>query len=273
MSATLDEGPPAAAERASGRGEGSISRAFDILDLFGDEVPLIRAEDVMERLGYRKSTAYRYLKILCDVGLVAQAGRSLYTLGPRIVELERLMVRTDPLLGAAQQEMPRLAAINGNSVVLLSSLYRDRVLCLHREGPEEINVAGEVVRLRRTRGTPLPLFHGAASLAILAMLTPHRIRSLYLERGAEIARSRLAENWQSFRRELLGMRRDGHVVTIGRYHPLLAAVAVPILPREEGEVRASLTWTLAIADLPDGEPATIINELKAAAARITTHLP
>lgn len=255
------------------RSEGSISRIFDLLDLFSPSLPMIRAEDVIERLGYTKSTAYRYLKTLCDVGLLAPAGGAFYSLGPRIVELDRLMHLTDPLLQAGQELMPALAASMPNSIVLLSSLYRDRVLCVHKEGPEAIQAEGRSIRIRRARGLPLPLFQGAASLIILALLPAHRVRTLYLSRQAEIVKAGLGSDWKSFRTQLAALRREGHMITIGQFNPLLAAVAVPIVPGAEGEVRGSLTRILARADLPGDGPTALAGELKDAAASMTARLP
>lgn len=247
---------------------GSLGRVFDIIDLVSTELPLLRAEDVMERLGYSKSISYRYLKTLCDVGLLAQAGGGLWSLGPRIVELERLMYLTDPLLQAGQRHMAALAPSRPNSVLLLSSLYRDRVLCVHKEGAETIAASGRDIRLLRARGLPLPLFQGAASLSILAFLPTRRTRALHQARCAEIAAAGLGADWSAFRHRLAELRRDGHVVTVGQFNPLLAAVAVPVLPRGEGEVRASLTRILARAELPPKEPDVLIEELKACAALV-----
>ncbi len=252
---------------------GSLGRIFDVIDLISTELPLIRAEDVMERLGYSKSTSYRYLKTLCEVGLLAQAGGGLWSLGPRVVELERLMYLTDPLLQAGQRHMAALAPTKPNSVLLLSSLYRDRVLCVHKEGAETIAAGGRAIRLLRARGLPLPLFQGAASLAVLAFLPARRTRALHQAHQAEIAAAGLGADWPAFRIRLGAMRRDGHVVTIGQFNPLLAAIAVPVLPRGEGEVRASLTRILARAELPPEGPGALIEELKACAARIGSEVP
>ena len=53
----------------------SLARAFDVLDLFTLETPRLTSEEVSARLGYSRSMAYRYLKELCDAGLlVPQSG-------------------------------------------------------------------------------------------------------------------------------------------------------------------------------------------------------
>jgi DNA-binding IclR family transcriptional regulator len=254
------------------RGDGSVGRTLDILDLFSLDRPLIRAEDVMDHFGYTKSTAYRYLKILADTGLIAQSGKSQYGLGPRIIELEMLMIQADPLMQAGQVEIPLVAQTNPNSAIILSSLYRDRVLCIHKEGPDVIRTAGQVLQLRRKRGNHLPLFYGAASLIILAMLPTHRIKGLYLERHEELQQDGVAPDWKSFRKRMSIVRRDGHLVTIEQYREHLAAVAVPIIPQDGGDVRASLTRIMAAAEIPAEGPGRLIDELKEAASRIAAKI-
>jgi len=257
----------------AGRGDGSIGRIFDILDLFSVDLPVLRVEDVLDRLGYTKSTAYRYLRTLCDVGLLAQAGDGFYSLGPRVIELDRMLHLTDPLLQAGQRIMPRLSGAMPNSIVLLSSLYRDRVLCVHKEGPERILAGGQSIQILRARGLPLPLFRGAASLVILASLPTHRIRSLYLLRQAEIVAAGLGTDWREFRGTLARLRRKGHMTTAGQFNPSLAAIAVPVLSRDRSQVRGSLTRVMAKDDYTAANEADLVADLQAAAAQIAAQLP
>ncbi|HWL80474.1 MAG TPA: helix-turn-helix domain-containing protein [Roseomonas sp.] len=255
------------------RGDGSIGRIFDILDLFSVDLPVLRVEDVLERLGYTKSTAYRYLRTLCDVGLLAQAGNGFYSLGPRVIELDRMMHLTDPLLQAGQRIMPGLSSALPNSIVLLSSLYRDRVLCVHKEGPERIQAGSQSIQILRARGLPLPLFRGAASLVILASLPAYRIRSLYLLRQAEIVAAGLGPDWREFRGALARLRRKGHMTTVGQFNPSLAAIAVPVLSRDRSQVRGSLTRVMARGDYNAAIEADLVADLQSAATQIAAQLP
>lgn len=136
----------------------SLARAFDVLDLFTLETPRLTSEEVSARLGYSRSMAYRYLKELCDAGLLVPQSGGQYGLGPRIIELERLVALTDPLYLAGR------AVLKGrsreDSAYLLQNLYEDKVLCIYKEGPDVLEHAG-----RRTvilaRGQPFPLFQGS----------------------------------------------------------------------------------------------------------------
>lgn len=266
--------PPSASALAEARAAapGSLVRMLEVLDQFAPDQPVIRVDDLQARLGYTKSTAYRYVKALCDAGLLAQASQGRYSLGPRIVELERLMRIADPLLQAGEAVLPDLAAEMPNSMVLLCSLYRDKVLCVHREGPEAIEAGGGRISILRARGLPLPLFQGAASLAILASLPAPRIRALFLQRRAEMVAAGLGEDWPAVRQRLAGIRRDGQVTTVGRFNRHLAAVAVPVRSRDGSQIAGSLTRIMPAESFPALDAARLVQRLQAGASEVSARL-
>lgn len=264
--------PAAVAQRRDSPGAGSLARMLEVLDLFSADRPVLRVDDLQARLGYTKSTAYRYVKTLCDAGLIAQAAQGRYTLGPRVVELERLMRIADPLMQAGEAVLPALAAELPNSLVLLCSLYRDKVLCVHREGPEAIDAGGRSISILRARGLPLPLFQGAASLAILAHLPTPRIRALFVARRADMESAGLGADWAAVRQRLAQFRRDGHVTTVGRFNRHLAAVSVPVRSRDGSQVSGSLTRIMAIGDYARRDQGQFVAALQAGAERLSARL-
>lgn len=253
---------------ASDARDGSVGKVFSILELISETRPLIRVEDVEDQFGFNRSTSYRYVRILCNLGLLSQVGGGYYSLGPRIIELERTVNLTHPILHAAQVEMPSLLSTVPRSAVVLSTLYKDRVLCVHKLGVTEIVIGNKTTKLRRAKGVTLPLFFGAASLAILAFQSTSRIKSLYLNRQEEFASAGLSSEWKPFRAELLKIKREGSVVTEGQQNPMLASISVPVFSGD-GEVRESLTRTIARPDMPEEGPAAFIEELKSCAQRIS----
>jgi DNA-binding IclR family transcriptional regulator len=50
--------------------------------------PTISPEEIGRSLDLTRSTTYRYLRVLCNAGLLMQLNRGRYSLGPRIVELD-----------------------------------------------------------------------------------------------------------------------------------------------------------------------------------------
>ena len=82
-----------------------------ILDLFEGERLEWTLEDMQARLGYTRSTLYRYLKVLTDTGLLTSLPDVGYTLGPRIAELDYSMRERDPLISASRPVMAELVRI------------------------------------------------------------------------------------------------------------------------------------------------------------------
>lgn len=248
----------------------SLGRAFQILELFTNANPVIQIDDVVRQLGYTRSTAYRYAKELCEAGLLTQAANpGQYSLGARIVELERLLVLTDPLYRAGQAVLEPLRQGDG-SLLLQSLSHGNQVLCIYKKGPEILEHDGLRVALTRSRGVPFPLFRGAASLVILANLTLHRIRQTYLADPARIAEAGLGESWDEFRLLLAAIRRRGYAVSrTERKTPLVLGIAVPILlpAGKDSRVVGSLVQVCA-HDLDAAQETAAFHHLRDAAERI-----
>lgn len=211
--------------------ESTIARAFLILDMLGEERSTIGPDEIAQALGTTRSTTYRYIKTLCDTGFLMQFSRGAYALGPRIVELERKIQLSDPLLNLSRPVMREHAGNVQDSTLLLCGLWGDRVLCLHQEAAP-LTEKGPPI-LQRARGIPFPLFRGPASLSILANLPLAKRRAIYLQYNIAIAEAGLGESWDAFRRKLRIYRDQGYVMTRGTFGTDLMGVASPILDMEE----------------------------------------
>ena len=159
-------------------------RLHYILRLFTPERPLWTAEAAAEALGVSLSTAYRQLGALVKSDLLeAVEGSHAYVLGPAVIELDRNIRLSDPLITVAKPAMRWLAEQAPMScTVLLCRLYRERVMCI--EQWEKPGGTGEV---SYERGRPMPLSRGAPSKTILAQLPPRRLATLLAAIAAEQA--------------------------------------------------------------------------------------
>ncbi|MYZ49969.1 IclR family transcriptional regulator [Propylenella binzhouense] len=212
-------------------------RMLAILDLFDERSLTWTVDEIHARLGYTRSTLYRYLKVLTDAGFLTSLPGLGYTLGPRIVELDYKMRASDPLIQAAAPVMAELVAdIPG--VALLCRIYRQKVLCVHQESSN----AG--IRSTYERGRARPLLRGAASLAILASLPNHQIGRLYKAMPEEFAAAGLGSDLAAVRSALKVHRQAGHVVSFGQVSGGVMGVAAPLFDARP-EVIGSLNLTVA----------------------------
>ncbi len=244
---TPTEAAPADAQTNGGS---ALTRLLQILDMFTLERPQIHVDEVVASFGVGQSTAYRYLRELSDAGLVASQGKGNYALGRRIVELERILQLSDPLLLAGKPVLDSLQPHSTNRAFLLCTPYVGRVLCVYKVGAEEIIRNGVAMPIQRGRGTSFPLFRGAGSQIILAHMLPHQIKSLFLSNPDEIAESGLGKTWKEFRTSLSVMRKQGYARTVGRMNPGMYSISVPIL-KPDSRVAGSLLMLGAADDADD----------------------
>src|SRR5258708_38581382 len=103
--------------------------------------------------------------------------------GAAIIEMDRLIQSSDPMLNGARGVMIELAghAAEG-STVLLCRLFHDRVMCIHQimgHGPQE--------PVSYERGRLMPLYRGATSKIILAHLPARTLNALFAHDAGESA--------------------------------------------------------------------------------------
>jgi DNA-binding IclR family transcriptional regulator len=264
-------GPPRPARSArrpvAGRGNGagsSLGRMLGTLDVFTENAPVWTVEGIAAAQGYTRATTYRYVGELCDAGLLTRIAQGAYALGPRIIELDRQIQRGDPLLGAAGQVMQRLLRPDRGQVVLLCSLFREKVLCVQQAGHDR------ELAVSYARGRPMPLFRGATAKAILAWLPERRLTRLFLENQNEVAKAGLGRTRDEFLAALKAIRRQGHCITHADVDPGVVGLAVPVFA--EGGVIGSLSVVFPESRFAERQAGQVIAELQQAADDIKTGL-
>ena len=214
----------------------SGDRLLMALALFTIERPQWTVEQAAETLGVSAQTAYRYFKQLTGTGLITPVAGAGYTLGPAIIQMERQIQATDPMLIAARTVLVDLIqhAVEG-STAILCRLFHDRVMCMHQvmsRGPQE--------PVSYERGRPMPLYRGATAKIILAHLPTRTLKSLFAHDADEIAAAGLGRSFDEFRRALASLRRAGICITHGEVDPGRTGIGAPIFDRD-GAVLGSLS--------------------------------
>jgi len=224
------------------KSHGSGDRLLAVLALFTARQTQWSVEAAAERLGVSTTTTYRYFKKLTKAGLISPVSGAGYTLGPAIIQMDRLIQSSDPMLKGARGVMIDLVghAAEG-STVLLCRLFHDRVMCVHQimgRGPQQ--------PVSYERGRLMPLYRGATSKIILAHLPSRTLKSLFAHDAGEIAEAGLGADWAEFRRGLAAIRRAGMIVSRGEIDPGRVGVAAPIFDKDRA-VLGSLSLALPAA--------------------------
>ncbi|TPG57444.1 IclR family transcriptional regulator [Roseomonas nepalensis] len=218
-------------------------RTTSVLKLFTLDRPAWTVEQAAAALGVSASSAYRYVAVLTEAGLLTPAGGGAYVLGPAFTQYDRQIQLTDPLLQAARPAMEGILPLAPpGSAVLLCRLFGETVLCIHQEVGQEVGPSfGRLgAPVSYERGRPMPLFRGATSKVILAWLPPRELRRLFEAHRGEIAASGLGEDWPAFRTALARTRRAGHQVSHAELDAGRIGIAVPVLGTVLGETRRVL---------------------------------
>ena len=226
--------------------ESSGDRLLAALALFTVDNPQWTVDDAAKKLGVSAPTAYRYFKRLTGAGLITPVSGAGYTLGPAIIQMDRQIQITDPMLRAARGVMHELIqrAPDG-SALLLCRLFHDRVMCVHQvfgRGPQE--------PVSYERGRLMPLFRGATSKIILAHLPARTLKSLYEQSGGEIYQAELGDSFEEFRAGLAAIRRAGVAISHGEIDPGRVGVGVPLFDRDR-TILGSLSFALSASRASD----------------------
>jgi DNA-binding IclR family transcriptional regulator len=210
-------------------GNTSLGKMLALLDAFNEECHVWTVEALAAHFGYTQPSTYRYVRELCKSGLLVRMPNGDYVIGARVVELDALISRSDPLTKICTPMLESISKLLGCHA-LLSNVY----------GQHLINVAhvagNEAVDLKFVRGRRLPWFRGATSNAILAFLPRKRVRKLF-EDHYEGEKSK--ENWK---KELAGLNRisaRGFSLSDGGLQPGVLGIGAPVIVK--GEVMGSIS--------------------------------
>lgn len=254
--------------RGRTRGNSTILIGADLLGViatFKGPAPLT---GIAAAAGMSPSRAYRYLRGLCDSGLLEQNTASgLYEFGPKLVDLGLAAInRMDPVMQATGM-LPALT----NTIGLVSIIS---VWGTH--GPTAIRCEqGDLVAPIRVReGAVLPMLHTAAGKIFLAYM-PEPVTAPMLSREiAEWNARNTADNAlspvdvESIRQEV---RRHGYARTAGTYNPVLASLAAPIFDRD-GNLVLSLTVTGVKGSFDSSAKGPVVDRMLEAAAAVSRKL-
>jgi DNA-binding IclR family transcriptional regulator len=245
----------------------TANRLLAILNLFTVERSEWTVEEAAKEIGVAISTAYRYFRELSKAGFLDPFPGGKYILGPAVIENDRKIRLTDPLIKAGRPAMRRLISRSGSvGVALLCRIYRNCVMCVHQEPtvlPE--NTVGY------ERGRPMPMFRGASSKVIFANLPSRTARWFFDRYPEEIAAAELGSDWETVKVNLRRIRRAGLHITRGEVDEGRVGIAAPVFGRDR-VVIGSVTMAIPQSEATPEFIANISALVQAAACEIDAGL-
>ncbi|MDF1604686.1 IclR family transcriptional regulator [Nocardioides sp. YIM 152315] len=226
------------ADESGGSRASVLERATWILDLFlsGSEVSLL--EDIARETGLPRSTAFRLVTQLVDLGWLVHDSRGGYRLGTRA---HALGART--MSGAGGHEYAELRSV---AAPLLTHLHRHTRAAVHLgvlEGGYLYyldKIGGiEADQLPSRVGSRVVAHHTAMGRALLATLPPEQVDSLY---AADPPRGPLRDLTRLHQELATARARKGVMLVHADSSPIqVAAVAAPVPGLDEARAAIGLT--------------------------------
>lgn len=233
-----------------------------MLDAFSDGSPVLSAEQICARNGYATATGYRYIRNMCEAGLLVRLPQG-FAPGPRIIEWDYMIRRNDPMLHHSRELVSQLVADTGMEL-LLSQVYGDRIVNVHYEHIESNDL------LELGRGRVMPLFRGSSSRVILANLPQRQLRRLFEAHRNDPEVAAIGTPWKAFAAALDKVRAQGWWASAGELNPDKTGVSAPIFV--QGHVLGSLTLVGSRSSKGGPSEKDVVRRVVEAAQAITQRL-
>lgn len=239
----------------------SVERAARIIDAVAAD-PRTVAE-LAEEFGLHRSTMFRELQSLEQVGWVRRRGSGRYALGPRLAALSREAFDSLDLREAGSEHVRRLHRRTGNTVHLAALMDRSIVYVDKVE-----DAAG--VRMYSRIGKAVIPYCSAVGKAILANLDPASREGVLADVDWAPFTEHTITSRARFDLELEQVAARGYATDDREFEPFVNCLAVPIVTSMGVVGAVSVTAIRMVADLD--RLRALLPELRATAAEIAAEL-
>ena len=240
----------------------SLSKMLNVLNMFGPDSLLLDVDSIADGMGLSRATAYRYVKELCESGLLSRVDGQ-YTLGPRIIELDWMMRRYDPLLSNGRDIISELCKTTGLNVYI-SVFYDGHIINTYINSPD--TEAG----FSFGRGQPLPLFKGAQSKVLVSYQKGRKLKKLFHE--AIENSDEYDFTWKSFSQVTRSIRQDGYCITHDELNSGLTGIAAPIIKPGTEDILGSIAAVGGTSSFQLLRHEAVVELVKSAANRIAARI-
>lgn len=198
----------------------SVRRAARIIDTLAVSPQAVVS--LAADFGLHRTTMFRELKTLEEVGYVRRRADGSYTLGMRLVALGQLALSQVDLRGAAAMPIRRLHQSTGDSVHV-AALVGDEIVYVDRVEDES------EVRMPSSIGAQVQPHCTGIGKAILAWLTGAQREAVLSRVARHTAAARAGTDRVKLESELARISSRGWACDDGESNEIIASLAVPIL--------------------------------------------
>lgn len=239
----------------------SPRKVLQMLLRYSENQPTASIQELAAEVDVPISTAYRYVALLRELGLLEETEGARYSVAPRIMGVARAAQALNSLGRLARPLMEELAE-ETNETIMLVRMIAGAPVCV-----EKLE-SSRPVRLSVQPGQPLLLHVGASGKTLLAF-QPERDREAFLEARCELEPD-FAERVDSLRVELKEIAERGWAVSRGEIDEGIWACSAVV---RRGE-RAAGTLTVAAPAyrIDEDDQTRILARLRAASTELAEQL-
>jgi IclR family acetate operon transcriptional repressor len=239
----------------------SLRKGVDLLFLFSEAEPVLGVQEIASRLRLPKSTAYRFVSTLRQIGLLVQDTQSRrYRLGARLLSLQPAVIRPVDLQTLALPFLQDLMRRSGETAHLTE---RHGTLAAITEVVE----SPSMLRMAPKRGQTFPLHSGALSRAILAHLPPREIDQILQARKLKRFTPNTPTSPAAVKRTLQEVRRAGYALSLQEVTVGACGISAPILG-PNGWAIGSIGVSGPMQRLTEQKRQTLVDPIRKAAAEV-----
>ena len=250
---------PRAGQKTSGTG--SSRKVLRLLMSFDESRPSATAEQLAKAAEVPLSTAYRYISLLREVGLLEEGPSNSYVVSVRALPLARAALAAHPLAETAMPILHSITETCGETCLLLRRIAHSAVCVARSESPHPVRLSFDV-------GRAMPLHRGAGAKILLSALNARELDGYFGTLPAGDGTDRVA-----LEDELAAIRTRGWSVSHGEVDQGIWAAAAPVADGKD--VVGALTAAGLAQNIDDGRRRQILEivrtraqELSAQASRL-----
>ena len=228
----------------SGRRDGTVGKALEVLERVADFGRPVRFSEVLEASDFPKPTLYRLMQTLLHQGMLRfDPDRQTYAPGGRLVRLAHAAWAQSSLTQVAGVHIQRLSETTGETVHL-AQIDAAQVLYLDKRN------AAEPVEMYSQAGKVGPLYCTGVGKAMLAFLPADVARQAILQQSFHRFTPATLTTTIALEAELEAIRARGYAFDREEHEPGIICVAAPILgPGGRALGAVSVTGTTARTSL------------------------
>ncbi len=241
-----------------------LEKGMRVLEALGRDGGSCSLQELVGRVGLVKSSVFRILYTLRELGYVEQNGRGVYSLTPKMYALAGKARGRTSLMTIAHPHLEHMRDVS-EETASLAEWRRSRVVCI------EVAEGSHKLRLSLDVGDECPLHASALGKAVAAHLPPEELAAALRIAGLPAYTAATVTDRAHFLRELAQIRKDGYA--LNREETIAGAILVgAAIFDARGDVFAAVSLSCPTARYSAKKRTALTQLVRATSAAITKEL-